>query len=129
VSNFSNRLTYQWRDVANLVLGAWIVISPWALGFAAERTAAWNAYVVGVIIAVAALATLVNFQKWEEWVNIVLGAWLIVSPWALGVVSLSAHAWSQALAWNQVIVGLIVGVLAIWTAISGYEPKHLAGQN
>jgi hypothetical protein len=123
VSNFPNRLTNQWRDVANLVLGVWIVLSPWALGFTAEQIAAWNAYIVGVIVAVAALATLVNFQKWEEWVNITLGAWLIVSPWVLGVASITA------LAWNQVIVGLIVGVLALWTAIAGQQPKHLVRES
>lgn len=120
MSKLSERLTYQWRDVANLILGIWVVLSPWALGFAFNQTASWNAYVVGAIIAVAALATLVNFHKWEEWVNAALGAWLIVSPWILGVATISA------LVWNQVIVGLIVGGLAIWTAIAGYESGRLA---
>lgn len=117
------RLAKQWRDIVNLVLGIWIVVSPWALGFVAEQTAAWNAYVVGVIIAVAALATLVNFHKWEEWLNVALAVWLIVSPWALGVVALSA------LMWNQVVVGLVIGALAIWSAIAEHEPERLAKQH
>lgn len=120
MSKLWERLTYQWRDVVNLVLGVWIVVSPWALGFAAQQTAARNAYFVGVIVAVAALATLVNFHKWEEWVNAVLGAWLIVSPWVLGVAAITA------LVWNQVIVGLVVAGLAAWTAVAGYEPARLA---
>lgn len=123
MSKFWERLAYQWRDVLNVLLGIWILVSPWALGFAAEQTAAWNAFVVGVIIAVAALATLVNFHKWEEWLNVVLAVWLIVSPWALGVSALTA------LVWNQVILGLIVGGLAIWTALAGYEPERLAKQH
>lgn len=123
MSTLKDRLARQWRDIVNLVLGVWIVISPWTLGFAAEQTAAWNAYIVGVIIAVAALAALVNFHKWEEWVNVVLAAWLIVSPWALGTAALSA------LVWNQVIVGLVIGALAIWSSVAGHEPERLAEQH
>lgn len=123
MSTLKDRLARQWRDIVNLVLGVWIVISPWTLGFAAEQAAAWNAYIVGVIIAVAALAALVNFHKWEEWVNVVLAAWLIVSPWALGTAALSA------LMWNQIIVGLVIGALAIWSSVAGHEPERLAKQH
>lgn len=126
MSTFWNRLAHQWRDVANLVLGLWVLISPWALGFAAEPTAqaaVWNANVVGVIIAVAALAAIVQFHKWEEWVNAILAAWLIVSPWIFGVAALSA------LLWNQIIIGLVIGALALWTALAGYEPEQEAKEH
>ena len=59
---------------------SWLGISPWALSYAHEATPAWNAHIVGIVIAVAALAA---FQKWEEWINAALGAWLIVSPFIL----------------------------------------------
>lgn len=122
MSTLSDRLAAQWRDVVNLVLGIWIVVSPWALGFAGEQLAAWNAYIVGVIVAVAALAALVEFHRWEEWVNVVLGAWLVISPWVLGVAAVSA------LLWNQIVVGIVVAGLAIWTALAGHEPERASGR-
>lgn len=112
---FSDRLTTHWRDVANLVLGLWLAISPWALSYMMEAIPAWNALVVGMIIAVAAAATLIAFHKWEEWVNVVLAIWLIVSPFVLGF---AAHTTAT---WTHIIVGVLVGILALWTAITTPE--------
>jgi hypothetical protein len=110
-----DRLATHWRDAANLVLGLWLAISPWALSHMTEARPSWNALIVGVIIAVAAAAALVAFHKWEEWVNVVLAVWLIASPFVL---EFATHA---AAMWNHIIVGLLVGILALWTAIATPE--------
>ena len=109
---WTEKLKDQWKDAANLVFGIWLAVSPWALSYAGETTPAWNAHAVGVIIAVAALAALLAFQLWEEWVNMALGAWLIASPFVLGFTT------SVAAMWNQLIVGLLVGILATWVAVT-----------
>ena len=112
----------RWKDACNLVLGVWLALSPWVLAYATEATAAWNAHVVGVIIAVASFAALVAFQKWEEWVSTALAAWLIVSPYLLGFSGMTAALW------NQIIVGLLVGGLAIWSALEApSEGAHAKG--
>lgn len=98
--------------MGNLVLGVWLAVSPWALSYASQSTPAWNAHAVGVVIAVAALASLVAFQVWEEWVNAALAVWLIVSPYILG------FSGQVAAFWNQLIVGVLVGALAIWAAVA-----------
>jgi hypothetical protein len=115
MSNFSDKLTAQWKDVVNLVLGVWLVISPWVFGFAAEQAPTWNVWIIGAVIAIAALAALVAFNRWEEWVNAVLGAWLILSPFILGFGGLMNATW------NQIVVGAIVGILAIWSAVTTPE--------
>ena len=107
MATFNQKLSSQWKDTANLVLGLWLVVSPWTLSYAGATTPAWNAHIVGVIIAVAAIAALATFQKWEEWVNAALGAWLIVSPFILGFGSLTTALW------NHLIVGAVVLVLLI----------------
>jgi hypothetical protein len=109
--DIGKRLTVQWKDAVNLVLGLWLIASPWALGFATEQAPMWNASVVGVIIAVAALAALIAFHKWEEWVEAAFGLWLIVSPYLLG------FAVQTNATWNHVLVGIIVAGLAIWSAV------------
>jgi ABC-type uncharacterized transport system permease subunit len=117
----NDRLTTHWRDVANLILGLWLVISPWALSYMMETVPTWNAIIVGVVIAVAAIAALVAFHKWEEWVNVVLAVWLIVSPFALD------YASHVTVLWNQIVVGVLVGILALWTALTTPEPGVTAG--
>lgn len=118
MTNLNAKLAAQWKDAANLVLGTWLIISPWALSFADQQMPARNAWIVGAVIAIAALAALMAFQKWEEWVNAVLAAWLVVSPWVLG------FAANMTLVWNLIVVGALVGGLAIWAALS--EGNELA---
>jgi len=112
---FNDKITHQWRDAANLILGIWLALSPTVLGYMTDTAPALNASVVGIVIAVAAAAALISFHQWEEWVNVALAAWLIVSPFVLDYV---AH--SSAL-WNQIVVGVLVGGLALWTSLT--SPK------
>jgi hypothetical protein len=115
MEKFWSTLSRQWQDTVNVVLGLWLIVSPWVLGYAVQTTPAWNAYVLGVVIAVAAVAALVSFHAWEEWVNVALGAWLVVSPWILG------FAASTTALWNQIVVGIIVGGLALWSAMATHD--------
>jgi len=115
MSTLIDRLATHWRDAANLILGLWLAISPWALSYAMEAIPTWNALIVGVIIAVAAAAALVAFHKWEEWVNVALAAWLIVSPFVLDFVGHSSAMW------NHIGVGVLVGGLALWTVTTSHE--------
>jgi hypothetical protein len=115
MTNFSEKLAACWKDAANLGLGLWLVASPWALNFTGQQTVAWNAWGVGTVIAIAALAALIAFQKWEEWVNAALAAWLIISPFVLAFGTLTTATW------NQIVVGVLVGVLAVWAAMTTEE--------
>ena len=92
-------------DVANLILGAFLFVSPWIFGFSGS-TAAENANIVGVIIAVLAIAALAAFAIWEEWLNLIVGLWTLVSPWVLGFQS-TTKAMTVS-----VVVGIAVAILA-----------------
>ena len=97
----------QWEDWVNLVLGVWLCASPWVVQFSNVTTATQNAFVVGVLLILTEIVTLSAFRVWEEWVTVVLGAWLVISPWVLGIAALVPTA-------NFVIVGLIVLALALY---------------
>ena len=75
---------------------------------AGPTAAAWNAWIVGVVVAVLAIWAIAVFAEWQDWLNGILGVWLIIAPWVLGFGGLAAAAW------NHVIVGLLVLVLAAW---------------
>src|ERR1700716_1031949 len=70
-------------DVANLILGAVLFVSPWIFAFSAGAVSA-NANVAGIAIAILAIAALAAFAVWEEWLNLIVGLWVLVSPWVLG---------------------------------------------
>jgi hypothetical protein len=91
-------------DVANLVLGAILFISPWLFGFDAGA-ASQNAIICGIVIALLSIAALSAFAVWEEWLNLIVGLWVIVSPWILGFTATTAMT-------VHLIIGLIVAVLA-----------------
>ncbi len=96
----------QWEDWCDWALGIWLVLSPWALRFEFEPTATRNAVIVGALVIFAEVVTLSVFRVWEEWINVALGAWLVISPWVLGVGGVA-----QA---NFVVVGAIIAALAIY---------------
>jgi hypothetical protein len=115
MTDFNDKLATQWNDASNLVLGVWLAISPWVLSYASHTAAAWNAHAVGVIVAVAAIAALISFQKWEEWVNTALGAWLVISPFILGFTALAPAFWAQ------LVTGILIGLLGLWAVMSEHE--------
>ena len=97
-----------WQDVVNLIFGLWMIVAPWALKFEAETNPTWNAVIVGVFIAAVALFALFRVMAWQEWANIALGVWLVISPWIVGFSGLMAAMW------NAVILGAVIAVLALW---------------
>lgn len=97
----------QWEDWVSWMLGMWLCISPWALGFAADPLSTQNAVMVGCLLILTEVVTLSVFEPWEEWINVVLGAWLTISSWVLGLPTLGARL-------NFVVVGLTVVALALF---------------
>jgi hypothetical protein len=92
-------------DVANLVLGAILFFSPWMFGFEAGKVSQ-NAHIAGIIIAVLAIAALAAFAIWEEWLNLIVGLWTLVSSWLLGF-----HGSTTAMR-VAVVIGAAVAILA-----------------
>jgi len=70
-------------DLYNLVLAAVLLVCPWlfTLTNMTARIDLWASSLAVILISVAAIAA---FAKWEEWANLILGIWLIASPWILG---------------------------------------------
>ena len=96
-------------DVGNLILGGILFFSPWLFSFAAGAQTQ-NAVIAGVVIAVLSIAALAAFAVWEEWLNLIVGLWLIISPWVLKFQDTTAMR-------VDVAIGIVVAVLAaveIW---------------
>jgi hypothetical protein len=69
-------------NIYNLLLGAFLFVSPWLFAFA-HGAAGIDAQLAGAAIAVVSIGALLVFAEWEEWIVIATGIWLVLSPFAL----------------------------------------------
>ena len=102
-----------WQDPVNAVLGLWLAISPWILGFQVDVAAMPNAVIVGLALFVVAATASFRPRGWHPWASLVLGAWLAASPWALDF-SFIKNAKLDAL-----VVGILAASLAGWVLLEG----------
>lgn len=98
----------RWQDWAGLILGVWLILSPWFLGYSDEAMAMWNAVILGIVAGALALWHGYGGPVWTAWINVLAGVWLILSPWILGFSTLT-----NAMV-NAVVVGLLLGATALW---------------
>jgi uncharacterized membrane protein HdeD (DUF308 family) len=110
------------QDWINLICGVLLFVSPWALGFSGDLMAARTAWVGGVIIFVAGIAALVQFVEWEEWIALIVGALVIIAPWALGFAAI------QAAMWSCVVLGVIVVLSSISEIWAVHHPAAIPGR-
>ena len=106
-------------DVYELVLAGFLLVSPWLFAFG-HGTIGADAWISATLVAVFSLAALVIFREWEEWINLILGLWILVSPWILGF----QHTTAMRV---TVGIGLLIAYLAIldlWLIHYGRRPER-----
>jgi hypothetical protein len=94
-----------WEDWAGICLGILIGLSPWLTGQEDNPVVAWNAVLVGLFVVMLNALELVDLHRWEETADIVLGLWLIASPFVF--------MYDGALAYWHYGLGAVVVLLAI----------------
>jgi len=100
--------TRRWQDQVMLLIGVWLIISPMVFGYPSGSMPAMNAYVAGIIIALLAAFDLVQTHVWAVVVNIVVGAWVAVSPWLVDTV------FDRAMTTSLLLSGVATVVLGLW---------------
>lgn len=107
----------RWQDRAILALGAWLIASPLLLSFWNEiGLRSLDFYCTGAAIALLAVYELRQRSIWGEWLLLILGAWMVSSPWLVGFAS------DTAAAGDSVAVGVLVTLLSIWVILR-YSPS------
>jgi len=104
----------KWRresvlDIYNLLLAVVLFASTWFLSRATATTEA-DLWICAAAIGVISIASMLAFAWWEEWINLMLGLWLIVSPWLLGFAHTTAMHFSIAIG----VVVAFMAALEIW---------------
>jgi uncharacterized membrane protein HdeD (DUF308 family) len=94
----------RWQDYFTMLLGVVMFVTPFVFGNTSQTTAAYTAYLLGVLLFVSGLyAAAMGEASSVEVIPVVLGVITFIAPWVLGFTAVTALAWS---AW-------IIGVLAV----------------
>lgn len=95
----------RWMSALDIILGAWIAVSPWALGYT-STAAIVNSLIFGIgIIVFGVVREAMPSMIWSSWVNFAAGIWVIISPFILQMNTMAAY-------WNLVITGVLVGIIS-----------------
>src|SRR5579871_6065746 len=85
----------------SILAGIWLVVAPFVIHYASTGNQ-WQEVVFGAAIIVVSLVRLAMPKiTWPSWINLLIGAWLIIAPWTIPNTSIAAK-------WNEVILGIIV---------------------
>ena len=76
---------------AIVLVGLWLVVSPWVVGAAASQSSRLNAIVTGILIVLLAAGNIWGAARSRvlSWLVVLLGAWAIIAPFGFGDQSLS----------------------------------------
>ena len=116
----------KWRrqsalDFYTAAFGLFLFVSPWLFAYA-DKNARLDLWASGAAIAAISVAAIVAFSNWEEWLNLLLGFWLIASPWLLGFMHTRAMHVSIALG----VLVAFMAALELWLVI--FEPQYGSNQ-
>jgi hypothetical protein len=103
-------------DLYNLLLAGLLFVSPWLFRLT-NSPGRMDLWATGAVIAVISLAAMVAYKNWEEWANLLLGLWLIASPWLLGFAHTRAMHFSVG-------IGIVVTFLAALDLWLHYDAAH-----
>src|SRR6185369_3281936 len=97
----------------NILLGIWLILAPFVLGYASLQVAMWNDIILGaLVLAIAMIRTFGTALGTASWVNVVLGIWLVIAPFVLN------YGDNPSPRWNDIILGMLVIIFA-WSS----EPR------
>jgi hypothetical protein len=105
-----------WQDWVSLLLGLWLVVAPWILGFSGNEAATWNGALVGAAVMVLTLADVFRSDPWPERTGLIIGLWAAISPMVLGFAGDVAAATSTA------ATGVLITLLEAWSAWMERKP-------
>jgi hypothetical protein len=106
----------------DVLAAIWLLISPFVLRFRSTGSLVANDVILGIVIGILALVRFFSPSRstaWASWVNVVLGIWVLISPWVLG------YAAYRTAMIDNVVMGIIVIILSLWSASASMTSDHM----
>lgn len=104
-----------WEDWAGMLLGALIAASPWfpvqEQAINAHQMVVLNTVAIGLVVFGISQLEYVALQRWQEVTAILVGLWLIASPYVLGY---SGEGFLRIYHTSLGAVVVLLGILQLW---------------
>jgi drug/metabolite transporter (DMT)-like permease len=113
----------KWMSLVIGTLGAWLLVSPWLFGLEFGDAMGLNSVLTGALLAILGGY---NFSRRAAerlasaalaGVAALLGLWLLVTPWIFELTL------ADAVAWNVIVVGLLVAALGLYSSYEAREQR------
>jgi hypothetical protein len=86
-------------DWVNVLFGAWVIASPFVLGFAGNLPIRWDNVAVGGTVVLLAFAA--GRMSAVRGLMVLLGGWLLTSPFYFGYTM-------AIVSWNNIVMGILI---------------------
>jgi len=102
----------RWQDRLTFILGLWLffTVAFFTQPFMLDAKTA-NALLMGLLIMIFSVAAITRYRPWEEWVEAVIGVWLVISPFVFGFTDMTAATV------NHIVVGALIVIDSLWVAM------------
>jgi uncharacterized membrane protein len=105
-----------WRDFANIILGFWLIASPFTLGYR-DPALIWNDVASGMVIAALGVLTLWPRLDLARWALCLAGIWLLFAPLIFWTSDAGAYA-------NDTLVGALVIAFSVLIPMMPSRTHH-----
>jgi len=99
-----------------VVTGVWEILAPFIIGYSAVTGALVDAIILGILLLGGGLITGLSRNnkvvRTFSWIDALFGLWLILAPFIF------SYSKSTGALVNDIIVGIVVLVFAIWGAVA-----------
>jgi hypothetical protein len=102
-------MNIRWQDWVDVSLGCWLVASPWEIGYSLNDVATDNSLGLGIVLVLFNLMSVCRLMdEGQEVFNIMLGVWLITSPYTLN------FSTDKVPMINAIVVGSMIVTFSAW---------------
>jgi SPW repeat len=119
--------TARWQDWASFVLGLWLALSPWLVGYSENEAATANAVFVGLALALGAHFEATFDELGAQWLNIAGGLWLLLAPFVVGF-NFHAVATANSIAVGTLVIALAASAMSLDKEIGKWWHNRFAGR-
>lgn len=96
----------RWEDIVLMILGAAIMVSPMFVDSAGNGNMVVATAIVGAAIVIIAGVEQLALRRWEEFLMLACGLWIMASPFALNYVG-ELRIWHIALGAGVTVLALL----------------------
>ena len=107
-------------DTGNILIGLWIVTAPFVLDYSYLIRPFWTHVATGLLILALVLFRITGSDRhgYSSWLTVLLGIWLIVSPFVLN------FRVAPAPVWNSIVAGIVTSCVALATVSMPHSAEH-----